>query len=44
MNAKQTSGKTSGKATFAPLILAAVIGGLYLAMEPKADEAGEELP
>ena len=26
------------------LILAAVIGGLYLAMEPKADEAGEELP
>jgi NADH:ubiquinone oxidoreductase subunit 6 (subunit J) len=26
------------------LILAAVIGGLYLAMEPKADEVGEELP
>ncbi len=26
------------------LILAAVIGGLYLAMEPKGDEVGEELP
>jgi len=26
------------------LILAAVIGGLYLAMEPKADDVGEELP
>ena len=26
------------------LILAAVIGGLYLAMEPKGDDVGEELP